>query len=82
MSTDWLREALGWHFRHPQVGNYIPRRLVSIQRDRHRLHGSRFPLAECLDRGFNGRLRDEYLNGQLFETLFEAQVLLEDWRID
>jgi len=31
---------------------------------------------------FNGRLRDEYLNGQLFETLFEAQVLLEDWRID
>jgi putative transposase len=31
---------------------------------------------------FNGRLRDEYLNGQRFETLFEAQVLLEDWRID
>jgi putative transposase len=31
---------------------------------------------------FNGRLRDEYLNGQLFETLLEAQVLLEDWRID
>ena len=31
---------------------------------------------------FNGRLRDEFLNIQLFETLFEAQVLLEDWRID
>ena len=31
---------------------------------------------------FNGRLRDEHLNGQLFETLLEAQVLLEDWRID
>src|ERR1017187_1920564 len=31
---------------------------------------------------FNGRLRDEFLNGQLFETLFEAQVFLEDWRID
>jgi len=31
---------------------------------------------------FNGRLRDEYLNGQLFETLLEAQVLLSDWRID
>jgi transposase InsO family protein len=26
--------------------------------------------------------RDEYLNGQRFETLVEAQVLLEDWRID
>ena len=46
----------------------------------------------CLDPGspwqnawvesFNGRLRDEYLNGQLFETVFEARVLLEDWRID
>jgi putative transposase len=31
---------------------------------------------------FNGRLRDEFLNGQLFESLLEAQVLLEAWRID
>ncbi len=31
---------------------------------------------------FNGRLRDEYLNGQLFESLLEARVLLADWRID
>ncbi len=31
---------------------------------------------------FNGRLHDEYLNGQLFETLLEARILLEDWRID
>jgi len=31
---------------------------------------------------FNGRLRDEYLNGQLFDTLLEARILLEDWRID
>ncbi len=31
---------------------------------------------------FNGRLRDEFLNGQLFETVLEAQVLLEAWRID
>jgi putative transposase len=31
---------------------------------------------------FNGRLRDEYLNGQLFETPLEARILLEDWRID
>ena len=30
----------------------------------------------------NGRLRDEYLNGQLFDSLLEAQVLLERWRID
>lgn len=31
---------------------------------------------------FNGRFRDEHLNGQLFDTLLEAQVLNEDWRID
>ena len=31
---------------------------------------------------FNGRMRDEHLNGQLFDTLLEAQVLIEDWRID
>jgi len=27
-------------------------------------------------------MRDEHLNGQLFDSLFEAQVLTEDWRID
>jgi putative transposase len=26
--------------------------------------------------------RSEYLNGQLFDTLLEARVLLERWRID
>jgi putative transposase len=31
---------------------------------------------------FNGRLRDEYLNGQLFDSLLEARVLLERWRLD
>ena len=31
---------------------------------------------------FNGRLRDELLNGQRFDSLLEARVLLEDWRID
>ena len=31
---------------------------------------------------FNGRLRDELLNGWQFDNLLEAQVLIEDWRID
>ncbi len=30
---------------------------------------------------FNGKLRDELLNGELFYTLREAQVLIEQWRI-
>ena len=29
---------------------------------------------------FNGRLRDELLNGEIFETLMEARVVIEDWR--
>jgi len=31
---------------------------------------------------FNGRLRDEFLNGWAFDSLLEAQVLIEDWRTD
>ncbi|MBP0464181.1 IS3 family transposase [Roseomonas sp. PWR1] len=29
---------------------------------------------------FNGKLRDELLNGEVFNTLREAQVLIEEWR--
>ena len=29
---------------------------------------------------FNGRLRDELLNGEIFYTLNEAKVILENWR--
>ena len=29
---------------------------------------------------FNARLRDELLNGEIFYTLKEAQVLIEAWR--
>jgi putative transposase len=31
---------------------------------------------------FNSRLRNELLNGWHFDSLLEAQVLIEDWRID
>ncbi len=29
---------------------------------------------------FNGKLRDELLNGEVFDTLWEAKVLIERWR--
>jgi putative transposase len=32
-------------------------------------------------KSFNGKLRDELLNGEIFETLNEAKVLIEQWRI-
>jgi len=31
---------------------------------------------------FNGKLRDELLNGEIFETLLEAKVLIENWRYE
>jgi len=29
---------------------------------------------------FDGKLRDELLSGEVFTTLLEAQVLIENWR--
>lgn len=29
---------------------------------------------------FIGKLRDELLNGEIFDTLLEAQVIIENWR--
>ena len=31
---------------------------------------------------FNGKLRDELLNREVFETLLEAKVLIESWRME
>ena len=38
------------------------------------------PWENGYNESFNGRLRDEFLNGNLFYTLKEAQVLIEGWR--
>ena len=38
------------------------------------------PWENGYNESFNGRLRDELLNGEVFYTLKEAQVLVEQWR--
>ena len=38
------------------------------------------PWENGYNESFNGRLRDEFLNGEVFYTLKEAQVMLEQWR--
>jgi transposase InsO family protein len=43
-------------------------------------HGS--PWQNAWVESFNGRLRDEHLNGQRFDSLLEAKVFTKDWRID
>lgn len=38
------------------------------------------PWENGYNESFNGRLRDELLNGEVFYTLKEAQIILEQWR--
>jgi transposase InsO family protein len=38
------------------------------------------PWANGYNESFNGKLRDELLNGEIFTTLYEAKVLIERWR--
>jgi len=40
------------------------------------------PMQNAFVESFNGRLRDECLNENLFSNLAEARRLIEDWRID
>jgi len=39
------------------------------------------PWENGYNESFNGRLRDELLDRELFYTLYEAQVLIENWRV-
>ena len=39
------------------------------------------PWANGYNESFNGKLRDELLDGEIFYTLKEARVLVEQWRI-
>jgi transposase InsO family protein len=34
----------------------------------------------CVE-SFNGKMRDQFLNGEIFYSLFEAKVLIERWRV-
>ncbi len=38
------------------------------------------PWENGYNESFNGKLRDELLNGEIFFTLTEAEVLIEQWR--
>ena len=38
------------------------------------------PWENGYNESFNGKLRDELLNGEIFDTILEAKVLIERWR--
>jgi putative transposase len=55
---------------------------VPVQPSWDQLHRARLALAEPYVESFGGRLRDELLTVEAFNTLLEARVLVEDWRIE
>jgi len=46
----------------------------------HMLYHATKPVGEWHIESFNARLRDEFLNGEIFYTLQETRVLIEAWR--
>ena len=60
--------------------NSLPRRSVngSLRSVPKHMPGSPWENGYC--ESFNSKLRDELLNGEIFYTLKEAQIVIENWR--
>ena len=52
-----------------QLPQFVPKALTSDS-----------PWENGYNESFNGKLRDELLNGEIFYSLKEAQVMIERWR--
>ena len=55
---------------------------MPVHRRRDQLHRAGLALAEPVRGELRRRLRDELLAVEAFTSLLEAQVLVEDWRIE
>jgi transposase InsO family protein len=62
----------------PRADRQCAAGLVPLRPGGHQLHRARFALANLYVESFGGRL----LAVEAFTTLLEAQVLVEDWRIE
>ena len=74
---DYIRSDNGPEFTAKQVRNWLQRvgvKTLFIE------PGS--PWENGYIESFNGKLRDELLNREIFYTLKEAQVLIENWRVE
>ncbi|QDT93637.1 Integrase core domain protein [Gimesia algae] len=72
---DHIRSDNGPEFTAKKVRNWLQRIEVKTQFIE---PGS--PWENGYIESFNGKLRDELLNGEVFDTLLEAKVLIERWR--
>jgi transposase InsO family protein len=76
-TPDYIRSDNGSEFTAKSVRNWLARvgvKTLYIE------PGS--PWENGYIESFNGKLRDELLNGEIFDTLLEAQVLIKRWRMD
>jgi transposase InsO family protein len=74
---DYIRSDNGPEFTAKQVRNWLQRlgvKTLFIE------PGS--PWENGYIESFNGKLRDELLNGEIFYSLKEAQVIIENWRFE
>jgi putative transposase len=55
---------------------------VPGQRRRHKLYRPGSPWKNPLVESFGSRVRDEVLAVELLDSLLEARVVIEDWRIE
>jgi hypothetical protein len=55
-------------------------RVARPGRGENALYRAGSPWENGYNESFNSKLRDELLNGEIFTTLREAQVLIEQWR--
>ena len=75
-APDYIRSDNGSEFTAKSVRAWLPRvgvKTLYIE------PGS--PWENGYNESFNGKLRDELLNGEIFYSLTEAKVLIEQWRI-
>lgn len=72
---DHIRSDNGSEFTSKAIQDWLPRLKVKTL---YITPGS--PWENGYNESFNGRLRDEFLNGEIFYSLKEAQVLIEQWR--
>ena len=67
---------LPYGFRYLCLGRKLDTRLTAFSMLQYR----RSIQKNGYNESFNGKLRDELLNGEIFTTLLEAKVLIEQWR--
>jgi retron-type reverse transcriptase len=78
VGQDWLIRFVERRIGDRRIIRVIAKWLMAGELERHRARKSVGENGYC--ESFKGKLRDELLNGEIFYTLKEAQIMIEIWR--